>query len=74
MKNIKKVIIKQKKSLRKKYGKKLSPRDQKRLGIIKNRQWLICILNQNLMFVNLVFNHYVFSFDYFSGLAFQQSS
>jgi len=35
MKNIKKVIIKQKKSLRKKYGKKLSLRDQKRLGIVK---------------------------------------
>jgi len=35
MKNIKKVIIKQRKKLRKKYGKKLSLRDQKRLGILK---------------------------------------
>jgi hypothetical protein len=35
MKNIKKVIIKQRKKARKKLGKKLSERDQRRLGINK---------------------------------------
>lgn len=35
MLNIKKVIIKQRKQARKKLGKKLSERDQRRLGILK---------------------------------------
>lgn len=35
MMNIKKVIIKQRKKARKKLGKKLNERDQKRLGILK---------------------------------------
>ncbi|GMX58956.1 MAG: hypothetical protein MCSN_6110 [Candidatus Microsyncoccus archaeolyticus] len=35
MMNIKKIIIKQRKKKRKKLGKKLSERDQRRLGILK---------------------------------------
>jgi hypothetical protein len=35
MMNIKKIIIKQRKKARKKFGKKLSERDQRRKGILK---------------------------------------